>query len=116
MTDTIDIKGLIVSEKHAGNGKREILLQEASSVNAPSFTLVLLDGATNSASSSKWFTVKKARNLLSPGVGLHVERISGEGKCRLCHLHRHYLRPSKQTVSGATLFLFSASTAHFVFI
>ena len=49
-TDTtpVDIWGLIVSEKHSGNGKREIILQEeaSSASNASSFTSVLLDGAT----------------------------------------------------------------------
>jgi hypothetical protein len=73
-TDTtpVDIWGLIVSEKHSGNGKREIILQEeaSSASNASSFTSVLLDGATTRT--KKWFTIKKARNLLYPGVGLHV--------------------------------------------
>jgi len=113
MGDTFNVilEGLVISERHVDNGKREICIQSA---RKESFT-VLLD-ASAYPETSKWFSVKKARNLIYKGVGVRVCGSYQEDNDDVIHatsLHICSVNPSKQYL--ARLFSFSLDDLYILF-
>lgn len=62
------LEGTIILDKHAGNGRRILVVE----------TTEMILEAKSQPGVSLWFSIKKARNLIGPGVGVRVQTVEIE--------------------------------------